>query len=143
MKNVIPVILIFISLPLFSQTNNHVAWDQGEREMLLGLNLFIRQGVNDIGQNVNSFFYKNSLGYTVYDPVKFSRGSYRIVVLIGSEFNNEGVFLGFDILRISEKDAFIQRIILERTDSFTGQISQVIAESFLEKSMVLMHYFSQ
>ncbi|GHU87363.1 hypothetical protein FACS189476_02690 [Spirochaetia bacterium] len=132
-----------ISLSLFSQSGGSVAWDKGEREMLMGLTLFVRPNVVDLGFTVNDFFYQTDRGYAVESPVKKGKGTYTIRCIVGSEYNDEKVYLTFDIVRISENAALIPSIKIEGIRASTGRWGQTIASTFEEKMFVLMSYFRQ
>jgi hypothetical protein len=128
---------------LHAQTGGSVPWEKGEQETLMGLTLFVRPSVMDLGYRVDDFFYKTDRDYTVEAPVKIVKGRYTIRCIVGSEYNEEKVYLTFDLVRISETDALISSILIEGIRASTRRWGQTIASTFEEKMFVLMSYFRE
>lgn len=126
-----------------AQTGGSAAWDRGEKEMLMGLTLFVRPAVMDLGYTADEFFYKTDRGYTVEDPVKTAKGHYTIRCIVGSEYNSEKLYLTFEILRTSQTDALISSISVEGIRGSTGKWGKSIASTFEEKMYVIMSFFRE
>lgn len=132
------LIAIFCTISLSAQVGTS-AWEKDEKEMFLGLMVFVRPQIMDIGDSVQNFFYDTDRGYTIEPPVKIARGKYSIRCIIGSEYTDDRVYLTFNFTRISSDDALIESIRLQNSTK-PGQ--QMIASSVEEIMYIMMSFFS-
>jgi hypothetical protein len=122
-----------------AQTGATAAWEKDEKETFLGLTVFVRPQIMDIGSSVKSFFYDTNRGYTIEPPVKIARGKYSVRCVIGSEYTDDKVYLTFIFVRTSAADALIQSVLLQNS---TRPGQQMTASTVEEIMYIMMTFFS-
>ena len=132
------IVLFVIAVSIGAQTGSTSGWEQGEREMFLGLEAFVRPNISEIG-SIKDFFYDINRGYTIEQPVKTARGRYSIRCTIGSEYTDDKIYLTFNFVRSSDTGALIDSILLQNSNR-PGQ--QVTASTTEEKTFILMQFFA-
>ena len=141
MKTLLTSSIIFFALvvSLSAQTGSTSGWEQGEREMFLGLEAFVRPNISEIG-SIKGFFYDINRGYTMEQPVKTSRGKYSIRCIVGSEYTDDKICLIFNFVRTSDTGALIDSILLQNS---TRPGQQMTASTLEEKMYILMQFFAR
>jgi hypothetical protein len=132
-------IAISILAPVKAQTGSMVVWDTGEKDMFLGLRVFIRPQIMDIGSSVKSFFYDTDRGYTLEPPVKIARGKYSVRCIVGSAYTDGQITLTFNFVRTSATDALIESVLLQNS---TRPGQQMTVSTVEEIMYLVMSFFS-
>jgi hypothetical protein len=133
------LIILSVLASVNAQTGATAAWEKDEKETFLGLTVFVRPQIMDIGSSVQSFFYDTNRGYTIEPPVKIARGKYSVRCVIGSEYTDEKVYLTFSFVRTAAADVLIQSVLLQNSTK-PGQ--QMTVSSFEEIMYIMMTFFS-
>jgi hypothetical protein len=133
------LIAISILAPVNAQTGSTAVWDTGEKDMFLGLTVFIRPQIMDIGSTIKGFFYDTDRGYTLEPPVKIARGKYSVRCIIGSGYTDDTITLTFNFVRTSATDALIESVLLQNS---TRPGQQMTVSTVEEIMYLVMSFFS-